>query len=231
MSVSRHLQIDLDEYDARIRTFVPEYEVLLDAAAAALDALTARRPHVVELGIGSGALAARCLARRPGARLTGIDSDAGILEQAARRLRPYGGRVTLLSGDFSTMPLPPCDAMVASLSLHHLHTRAAKTRVYRRAVAALRTGGLLVNADAALADDPRLRRRLQDAWRAHLRQHYSAGETAAYFRAWSREDVYFTLNEELAMMRAVGATAEVIWRVGGFAVLAARTNARARTPL
>lgn len=225
MSVAAHLHIDLAEYDARIRTFIPWYEEMLDAAARALDALPPGRAHVLELGVGSGALAARCLAGLPRVRLTGLDADPGILEQAARRLAPYRNRVTLIAGDFTRARLPVCDAAIASFALHHLRTRAAKIRVYRRVASSLRPGGLLVNADAALAADPRLRRRFTDAWRAHLRQFYSAAETAAFFRAWSREDVYFSLNEELAMLRAARLAPEVFWRVGGFAVVAARRKA------
>lgn len=222
MSVSGHLHIDLAEYDTRIRTFVPDYDHLLEAATGALDLLPTGRVHLLELGIGSGALAARCLARLPRARLTGIDADPGILRQAATRLAPFGRRVTLESGDFTRMPLPTCDGVVASLSLHHLHTRRDKARTYRRIRTALAPGGLLVTADVALAEDPRARRQLVDAWRAYLRQFYSASETTAYFRAWSTEDVYFTLHEELSMLRGAGLAPEVIWRAGAFAVLAAR---------
>ena len=36
MSVATHLGIDLGEYDARIRTFIPHYEEMLDVAAGSL---------------------------------------------------------------------------------------------------------------------------------------------------------------------------------------------------
>ncbi len=42
MAVSSHLKIALPEYDARIRTFIPDYEEMLDAAAASL--VAAERP-------------------------------------------------------------------------------------------------------------------------------------------------------------------------------------------
>jgi methylase of polypeptide subunit release factors len=43
-------------------------------------------PRVVELGIGSGALAARCLGRRPTLRLLGIDGDTSMMEMARQRI-------------------------------------------------------------------------------------------------------------------------------------------------
>ena len=38
MAVATHLKIDIDEYDTRIRTFIPYYEEMLDAAVEALPA-------------------------------------------------------------------------------------------------------------------------------------------------------------------------------------------------
>ena len=88
MGAASHLGIQLREYDLRIRTFIPRYEEMLDAAAAALRALPRRRPLVVDLGIGSGALSARSLAAQPAARIVGIDSDEGMLRMAQKRLGP-----------------------------------------------------------------------------------------------------------------------------------------------
>ena len=93
MSVSTHLRIRLSEYDRRIRTFIPGYEDMLDVAASVLAPLARRRPRVLDLGIGTGALARRCVETVPGARLSGIDADEEMLEVADRRLRrPGSGR-------------------------------------------------------------------------------------------------------------------------------------------
>ena len=86
MGVASHLGIQLDEYDARIRTFIPRYERMLDVAADAVAGLKGRSPVILDLGIGSGALSARCLTRLPAARIVGIDEDRGMLELARRRL-------------------------------------------------------------------------------------------------------------------------------------------------
>src|SRR5713226_3203952 len=126
MGVATHLGIRLAEYDARIRTFIPDYEEMLDVAAAAVPA---RARTLVDLGIGTGALAARCLEIAPRARVVGIDVDPQILALAARRLRD---RATLAAGTFLRTPLPSCDAVVASFALHHVRTRAAKAALYRR---------------------------------------------------------------------------------------------------
>ena len=215
MSVAQHLGIDLADYDARIRTFIPDYDEMLDVAAAAI-------PHgartIVDLGVGTGALAARCLAAAPRARVSGIDLDPDILAMASRRL---GRRATFAAGSFLRTELPRCDAAVSSFALHHVRTRAAKGALYQRLHAALRPGGLLLSVDCQPATDPALRRAQLDAWVAHLRRAYSPVRAARLLEAWSGEDVYVPLDAELELLHRSGFRVEILWRRGAFAVLRA----------
>lgn len=221
MSVSSHLGIDLAEYDRRIRSFIPRYEELLGAAAAALAGLPAGAT-LLELGVGTGALARRCLMVAPDARLVGIDADAEILAVARRRLGRVAAKATFLTGNFARVPLPACDAIVASLALHHVRTRRAKQRLYARCFEALAPGGLLVNADCQPPVDARLARQAREAWHQHMRASYTAAQVDAYFRAWADEDVYFPLRDEQAMLAEAGFVVDVAWRAGAFAVTVAR---------
>ena len=215
-SVSSHLGIDLREYDARIRTFIPGYDAMLDAAAGAL---RGTERVIVDLGIGTGAMAERCVARARAARVVGVDLDDGMVAAAAERL---GRRATFVHASFLRADVPRGDAIVASLALHHVRTRPAKRRLYAHLRAALCRGGRIIVADCHPARDRSLARAQRDAWTAHLRASYSPRETSAYFRAWSREDVYVPLDIELALMRAAGLRPDVVWRQGPFAVIAAR---------
>src|SRR6266545_1265517 len=95
MGVAAHLGIDLADYDARIRTFIPDYDVMIEAAAAAVPR-GART--IVDLGTGTGTLAARCLSHAPRARIAGIDSDPDILAVAARRLCSHADSVARRRG-------------------------------------------------------------------------------------------------------------------------------------
>jgi ubiquinone/menaquinone biosynthesis C-methylase UbiE len=213
MSVASHLGINLAEYDRRIRSFIPDYETMLNVAAAAVPR-GARL--IVDLGTGTGALAGRCLRHAPHARVVGIDLDEGMMEMAARRLGP---RATLVRGSFLRADLPRCDATVASLALHHVRTRPAKAALYRRIRRALRPGGRLVIVDCQPSGNTALASLQRDAWRSHLERTYSARDASGYFKAWASEDVYVPLDREVAMMSEAGFRPEVLWRRGTFAVL------------
>ena len=215
MGVASHLGIKLTEYDSRIRSFIPHYEEMLDVAAAAVPP-GART--IVDLGIGTGALASRCLTRARKARTIGIDVDPEILALARGRL---GDRATFIAGSFLRTPLPKCDALVASFALHHVRTRVAKAALYRRIRATLRPRGLFISVDSQPAVDPAVRRAQFDEWQSHLRRAYSPAQARAIVAAWSDEDVYVPLETEIALIRSSGFRVELLWRRGAFAVLRA----------
>jgi tRNA (cmo5U34)-methyltransferase len=223
MGAASHLGIDLREYDVRIRTFIPGYERLLEIAARALaNIVRARSPLVVDLGIGTGALAARSVAAKPSIRIVGVDKDEEMLAAARTRL---GRRLTGLRGNFETADLPTCDAVTASLALHHIPTAARRLRLFRRIHRALRPGGLLVIADCYLASDRQLQADDRREWLTHLQRTYTARESRAYLRAWAKEDFYARLTDELRLLELAGFAVDVPWRLGSFAVIASTTLA------
>ncbi|MBI1874132.1 MAG: class I SAM-dependent methyltransferase [Acidobacteria bacterium] len=203
----------------RIPTLIPPYDEMLAAASTAVAAVESRSPVVVDLGIGSGALAARCVASVPRARLVGIDTDEGMLALARKRLQRLGDRVDLVPADFLSAPLPRCDVVTASFSLHHIPTRRRKAALYGRCFKAIRAGGLLVNADCCLASNAALQAQDRRAWLRHLERSYTPARARGFLRAWAHEDVYFRLEDEIAMMRAAGFTVDVPWRRHSFAVI------------
>lgn len=214
-----HLGIDLREYDARIRTFVPGYEQMLELAAMAVAVTVPRRsPVIVDLGVGTGALAAYCLRAKPAARIIGIDEDEGMLAAARERLRR---RFAPVKGSFETIGLPRCDAVVASLALHHVPTAARRRRLFTRIHAALRPGGLLIVADCYLATNRRLQAADRASWIRHLRRTYSARQAEAYLRAWAQEDFYATLADETRLLERAGFAVDLVGRRASFAVIAA----------
>jgi ubiquinone/menaquinone biosynthesis C-methylase UbiE len=220
MAVSAHLKIDLAEYDARIRTFIPHYEEMLDAAVAALCAARPRLDVVVDLGTGTGALASRVARAAASARLVGVDEDAGMLAMARRRLPAR--RTTLVHENFLAAAVPRCDAVTASFALHHVADRRRKAALHRRLRAALRPGGVIVSADCHPAADARLQAAGRAAWLDHLAATYGRRQAHAFLRAWSHEDFYVPLDAELALMRRAGLSVDVAWRRDAFAVVVGR---------
>ena len=223
MSVAQHLKIKLSEYDQRIRTFIENYDEMLDEVAALMTLVEKPQPAIIDCGIGTGALAARCLRIAPQARLIGIDADAEILALARRRLaRKRAAQLEFRHGDFLSAALPRCDAIVATLALHHIHEAETKQRFYATCYAALRRSGIFANGDCCIAENPKLSQRYMKKWDKHMLQFYTQRQVKEFSAAWAGEDTYFPLREEINMLSAVGFEVEVAWRRAPLAVLVGR---------
>ena len=221
-SVRSHLRLDIDAYDASIRTFIPGYE---EGLARAADEIADIRPALVlDLGAGTGALAEAILEHERVGCVEAIDIDTEMLAQARVRLDRFGTRVRFRRQSFDA-PLGECDAVASSLALHHIPTMEGKIALYERIYRALSPGGVFVNADVTVSAHRAARERTYRVWAAYL---VSCGidEQRAYqhFDEWSVEDTYFPLDEELAAMRQANFDAECIWRDRPNTLLVGRRN-------
>ena len=216
MGAATHLGIRLGEYDRAIATLIPHYSDLLDAAAAAVDTIARLTPAVVDLGTGSGTLAQRIVKVRPKARVIGVDADPTMLDAAAKRL---GGKIQTIEANFEQVRIPRCDVVSASFSLHHIPTGQRKGALYKRCFTALRPGGMFVSADCYLADSGKVQQRNRQAWLDHLKKTYTRKKAENFLRTWAKEDVYFTLDREIELLKEAGFSTEVMWRKDSFAVL------------
>jgi ubiquinone/menaquinone biosynthesis C-methylase UbiE len=196
---------------------------MLAAAASALQgALTRRSPAIVDLGIGTGALARACLESSPRARVWGIDADVDMMAIARRRLGRLSRRATMTTGSFLDAALPQCDAIVASYSLHHIRSSAEKQTFYRRCYRALRRGGVLINGDCAPASAARGFARDLDIWFTHLGKTFgSRARGRRVYESWADEDVYVPLVDEMHLLERAGFGVDVPWRRSPFAVIVA----------
>ena len=63
----------------------------------------------------------------------------------------------------------------------------------------------------------------RDMWLEHLQKTYTRRKAAQFLEEWRHEDTYVPLRAEMALLEKAGfRTVDVIWRRGGFAVIAAR---------
>lgn len=203
------------------RRLVPCFEAFYGAAIRALE-LAEPGPvrAVLDLGTGTGALAAMVAEAFPEAHLTLLDGAPAMVEKAAEAL---GARGTGVVADFAE-PLPdgPFDAVVSSLAIHHLDD-AGKASLYARAFGALRPGGVFVNAEQVLGDTPALDALL---WRWHEREARALGasdEEWAGAVARMQHDRCATLGRNLELLRAAGFTdVSSHFQDGRFATFAGR---------
>ena len=219
-SVRRHLRLDVADYDQSIRRFIPGYETMLRVAAEQVASVVA--DLVIDLGAGTGALAEAILSTGKVGAVELFDVDPEMLKRARVRLSRFRNQTRFWERSFES-PLPPCNAVAASLALHHIPTIEQKQTLYRRIDNALLPGGIFVNADVALPPKPKEREAAYRVWTNHMAS-CGIDETQAkrHFRQWAEEDTYFSISEEIAAMQSAGFDARCVWIKGPETVLTGR---------
>jgi tRNA (cmo5U34)-methyltransferase len=217
--VEKHLRVTAKQYDEAIRTFIPYYDEMLKIGIDLVKALAKKSPHVLDLGGGTGALTQAILRGIPKAKVNLIDIDPYMLSEAKRRLGSEKERVTFLECSFFDS-LPKSDAIVASLSLHHIQNIEQKTKVYAAIAESLKPGGLFLNLDATLSFDDKVRKITFDNWAAFMGEHGISLQNAnKYFTEWATEDYYLPLITELKCLSQAGFPhPECFWRRGPITV-------------
>lgn len=145
LALMRWLEAAPRRYDAGMRALTlgriePLHAAIAEAATPSAGA------RVLEIGCGTGAVTERLVAR--GARVTALDQNPEMLEQARARLGDVAA-VTWLectAAEIDTLPTAGFDAVVASLCLSEMST-AERAFVLREAVQRLGAGGQLVLGD------------------------------------------------------------------------------------
>jgi SAM-dependent methyltransferase len=146
----------VERYDRDAEDYERYWAPVLDASArGSLARLTDpdghaadRRPHIVDVGTGTGVLALEARRRWPHAQVTGIDPSLGMLSMAARRAAAAGvptgdPRLRWVEGSAAALPLPDhaADWVVSSFVFQLVPDRGA---ALREAFRVLRPGGNLL---------------------------------------------------------------------------------------
>lgn len=215
--VATHLGLAASDYDAEIRRYTPGYDQMIDTVVGIVGGLVTPSvaPYVTDLGAGTGALGAAILDRVPGARVRLLDIDPAMLEVAGARVAAHGARAEMCRGSFDDA-LPACDAVVASLALHHVPERDRKRALYARIHQALRPGGVLLVADITVYETGAAHDLIYREWAGAMASRgIPVPEAYALFAQWAGEDRYYPLAVELDLLESAGfVQPECFWKHG-----------------
>jgi tRNA (cmo5U34)-methyltransferase len=203
-SLKRAFDVGADTYDRARRRLIPCFDEFYRAAVEQIPFATDAEFEVLDLGAGTGMLAAFIAFSYPRARITLVDMSNEMLAKARDRFRPGGDRFRFVERDFADMPFDrEYGAIVSALSIHHLADETKRT-LLRRAQAALRKGGVFINADQVYGESDEIERRNQETWLKRVRELGPSEQDLTQALERMKFDRTIPADVQLAWLREAG---------------------------
>lgn len=203
-SVQHAFDLAAQDYDRTRRRLVPGFD---DFYRAAIDLI--RFPHdsrlkVLDLGAGTGLMAAFIAYSFPQARITMVDISNEMLERARARFELGGERFRFEVSDYGVDPIQEkYDAVVSALSIHHL-SDGQKRSLFDRIHGALNDGGVFINAEQFRGATPERDRFHHERWITRVRELGVDDRDLAAALDRMKFDRAATLDDQLEWMREAG---------------------------
>ncbi len=192
-----------DEDRAR-RLLIPCFAEFYAALIRAIPFETEDEFSLVELGSGSGLLAALVLHFFPRAKLTLIDRDDAAIEAARLRLAGHAEQTSLLHLDYAREdPTERYDLALSALSLHH-NSNLDKRALMRTIYATLVQGGSFIIADRVSGTTVDIEDHYWQVWEEEVRALGAAEEDIRRSLEHRGDDILATLETHLTAMDAPG---------------------------
>jgi len=132
-----------------------------------------------------------------------MDVSEPMLDKAKERLAK-DGNVSFEAADYVTAPLGEgYDAIVSALSIHHLDD-ATKKLLFKKIHAALRSGGVFVNAEQVAGPTPDLDKLYKELWLQQVREAGATPQQIADSLYRQQDDRCASVEDQLKWLREAG---------------------------
>lgn len=210
-------------YDRQRRQLIPCFDDFYGLAADWVNCAN-DTPRILDLGAGTGLFSSFIRSKYPKASLTLIDLSEEMLKEARSRFAGDSA-VSYIEADYTSYPYTEkYDAIISSLSIHHL-THPAKKALFRLIHEHLIDGGIFVNADQAAGSTAFLDSYYMQQWEDAIRKTSLSPEAIEASIERRKFDINATVQEQLDWLQEAGfAHTDCVYKHYSFAVFASIKN-------
>jgi tRNA (cmo5U34)-methyltransferase len=203
-TVQHAFDIAAEDYDRTRRRLVPGFDDFYRAAIDLIRFPRERALKVLDLGAGTGLMAAFIAYSFPNARITMVDISNEMLERARARFELAGERFRFEVSDYGVDRIQEkYDAVVSALSIHHLSDEQ-KRSLFDRIYGALNDGGVFVNAEQVRCSTTERHQFHHERWVTRVRELGVDDRDLAAAMERMKFDRAATLEDQLEWLRAAG---------------------------
>ena len=203
MTVKALFDAGASKYDGNRRKIIYCFEDFYGTLLDLIPFSGADRFSFLDLGAGTGLVAALVRERFPGAEAHLLDVSEKMLAKARERFATQGN-VFFYVRDYARETLPDRFPLVVSaMSIHHL-SHKDKQRLMQKIFAALTPGGCFIHAELAQGTTPSTDAFYQSVWRRHMESTDIEKEELNAIHERMACDRPATLDDQLAWLRLAG---------------------------
>lgn len=202
MNIAKAFDKASAQYDEQRKKLIPCFDDLYGIAIENMS-LTTASPGILDLGAGTGLFSKMVLNKFPNAEIELIDIAEKMLEVAKERFNENNNVSIKVQDYVSLQPETKYDAIISSLSIHHLKDED-KIILYDNIYKWLKPGGLFINVDQVLAPTSYFEELYSNQWRNKVDNSGLDKETikAAYERV--KLDKRTPLEKQLGWLKEAG---------------------------
>ncbi|MFN8496111.1 MAG: methyltransferase domain-containing protein [Caldilineaceae bacterium] len=191
-------------YDQTRRQYIPCFDDFYGTALELIPYPREAAINILDLGAGTGLMAALVAEAFPHAQITLLDISGEMLAKAKERFAAQGRRIRYHTLDYIHADIPGrYTVVVSALSLHHAPP-ADLQRIFQKIYAALDAGGIFMNADQVLGPTPELEHIYHQTWLRQIRQLGCTEHEVALALERMKADRTATLADQLTWLQAAG---------------------------
>lgn len=217
--VFEHFNTEATVFDEHVLKSIPHYQQMIEVIINMLPFTKDKPFTIMDVGTGTGNIAYNIKSAFPKCKLVCLDLAPNMLKIAQEKLKGFKN-VEYVEADVNNYTFDrQYDAIVSSLTLHHLETDTDKHAFHKKAYKALKKGGCFINADIIIAPDKKMQQVNLAKWHEFILRSSSQEYVNDRYKKYLAEDRPAILLHEIDSLRKCGfRSVEVFWKYYNFVV-------------